>query len=100
MGLLRVEENKLMPPKGKGTKPAQPEDGQADAEQDGGHDRPVNDAVAAAAVSRAKAAADPRMVESLLAERRGYVTREMGDRVALVDEQIRFYGGQPPAEEA
>lgn len=59
----------------------------------------VTGPVAQAAASRATAAADPRMVESLLNERRGYITRGMADRAAAVDEQIRFYGGEPPAED-
>ena len=37
-------------------------------------------------------------VEALLAERQGYVNQGKADRVAEVDEQIRAYGGQPPAE--
>lgn len=37
-------------------------------------------------------------VEALLAEREGYVNQGKADRVAQVDEQIRAYGGQPPAE--
>lgn len=44
----------------------------------------------------AKKIDDPRMVDSLLAERRGYVQRGNTARVAQVDEQIRFYGGTPP----
>ncbi len=57
---------------------------------------------AEAADKRAEAAAgrsNPGMVEALLAERRGYVQRELPDRVKQVDEQIRYYGGQPPAGE-
>lgn len=37
-------------------------------------------------------------VEALLVERAGYVATGKLDRVAQVDEQIRTYGGQPPAE--
>lgn len=53
-----------------------------------------------AAAAETEAADDPRsrMVDSLLVERRGYVTRGKPDRVAQVDEQIRHYGGQPPAD--
>ncbi len=60
-------------------------------------------APAAAAAAKKRAAAktvdDPGMVDSLLAERRGYVQRNLPERVKLVDEQIRFYGGEPPAAE-
>ncbi len=59
---------------------------------------PASADAAKAASKRAAAAADPRMVESLLAERRGYVARGKDDRVALVDEQIRHSGGEPPTE--
>lgn len=38
-------------------------------------------------------------IDALMAERRGYVTRSMTDRVALVDEQIRLRGGTPPTDE-
>lgn len=86
-----------MPPKGKAAKPHDGPEGAPDAavsEQA----QPATDTVTEAATSRAKAAADPRMVESLLTERRGYVQRGMGDRVALVDVQIRHYGGEPPSD--
>lgn len=37
-------------------------------------------------------------VAALLEERRGYVVRDLGDRVAEVDEQIRLYGGEVPKD--
>jgi hypothetical protein len=37
-------------------------------------------------------------LEALLVEREGYVNQGKTDRVAQVDEQIRAYGGQVPAE--
>lgn len=37
-------------------------------------------------------------IEALLVERRGYVTREMVDRVEQVDQQILLRGGTPPAD--
>jgi hypothetical protein len=38
-------------------------------------------------------------VDALLAERRGFVQRGDATSTALVDEQIRHYGGKPPAAE-
>ncbi len=64
---------------------------------------PTPDPAPAAAAAKKRAAAktvdDPGMVDALLAERRGYVQRNLPDRVRLVDEQIRHYGGEPPAGE-
>ena len=34
------------------------------------------------------------MVDALLRERQGYVTRGLDDRVAQVDEQLRHYGAE------
>jgi hypothetical protein len=63
----------------------------------------TSETLAAAGKARAEAAAakhaNPGMVDALLEERRGYVQRGFADRIAAVDEQIRFYGGQPPAED-
>lgn len=39
---------------------------------------------------------DERMIEALLHEREGYVQRNMPDRIAQVDEQIKLRGGEPP----
>lgn len=88
-----------MPGKAKGKQTEETPSAAASGSGDTTAAEPAGEAVTQAAAARAKAANDPRMVESLLAERRGYVMRGMGDRVALVDEQIRFYGGQPPAED-
>jgi hypothetical protein len=38
---------------------------------------------------------DRGMVDALLAERRGYVQRDMPDRVSLVDEQLELRGYDP-----
>ena len=50
------------------------------------------------AAAEARAAAlrdhDRMIVGALQDERRGYVQRGQGDRVALVDEQIEFYRGR------
>lgn len=39
-------------------------------------------------------------IDSLLEERRGYVLRGLGDRVAQVDAAIAAAGGVPPSGEA
>jgi hypothetical protein len=39
------------------------------------------------------------MIAALKRERAGYAARGDADRVAQVDEQIRAYGGEPPAEQ-
>ena len=45
-----------------------------------------------AAAKRAAAAADPALVEALLRERQGYVTRGLPDRVAAVDAELARLG--------
>ncbi len=45
-----------------------------------------------AAEKRAAAAADPALVEALLRERQGYVTRGLADRVAAVDASLAAAG--------
>ncbi len=45
-----------------------------------------------AAEKRAAAAADPALVEALLRERQGYVTRDLPDRVAAVDAELARLG--------
>lgn len=61
--------------------------------------------VRAAAKKRAGAMADGAladqpgnagMIEALLVERRGYVMRDLPERVAQVDEQLRIRGAKPP----
>lgn len=48
-----------------------------------------------AAEARAKAVhRDDRMLAALAVEREGYVIRGLKDRVAQVDEQIAYYGGE------
>jgi hypothetical protein len=39
---------------------------------------------------------DERRVAALLRERAGLVRRGLDERVALVDEEIAAYGGEPP----
>ncbi len=50
----------------------------------------------AAAESNEPTPADQKMLEALLAERAGYVTRGLPKRVSQVDAQIKAYGGTPP----
>lgn len=38
------------------------------------------------------------MIAALLEERRGYVQRDLKDRVEQVDEQLRLRGAEPPTE--
>lgn len=45
-----------------------------------------------AAVKRAAAASDPALVEALLRERNGYVTRGLPERVAAVDASLAALG--------
>lgn len=51
-------------------------------------------------MSEKQAAATKRgdMVEALLAERANYVRAGKKDRVAAVDAQIKYYGGEVPVE--
>jgi len=66
------------------------------------HAAPEPDAAEAAEARRLHYAGTDRAtreVEALLVERRGYVVRGMGDRVAQVDEQILLRGGTPPTDE-
>jgi hypothetical protein len=37
-------------------------------------------------------------IDGLLEERRGYVNRGLGDRVAQVDDRLRFLGAEPPTD--
>jgi hypothetical protein len=50
-------------------------------------------------MSEKKAAAAQRgdFLDALRREREGYAAAGMTERVAQVDEQIKTYGGQPPA---
>lgn len=43
---------------------------------------------------------DENMIAALKRERAGYVARGMDERVAEVDEQLKHYGYEKPAEEA
>lgn len=52
----------------------------------------------AAAATLTDDARNAKEIASLIEERRGYVVRGLGDRVAQVDEQIVLRGGTPPTE--
>lgn len=59
--------------------------------------------IRAAAAADRKAAAESgksnpnqKILDALAAERQGYVTRGLADRVKQVDAQIKHYGGTPP----
>jgi hypothetical protein len=41
---------------------------------------------------------DENMIAALKRERAGYVAQGKDDRVAEVDEQLKYYGYEPPAE--
>lgn len=64
---------------------------------------PAPDIRQAAAARRdafeAVAPADRGMVDALLAERRGYVQRDLTNRVAQVDEQLRLRGYDPAEQD-
>lgn len=76
---------------------------QSDAEQ-AVTETASEDVARAAEKRRAAAVGDPEWrrqndIDALLAERRGYVTRGMEDRAALVDEQLARLGADVPKGE-
>lgn len=82
-----------MPPRSRNN-PAQPEQPEQPAQAPTAQPQPT---VQEAAQRRAAAMdgvkdADRNMVDALIAERRGYQQRDMDDRVAQVDEQLKSRG--------